>query len=313
MATEFLNELGNELLPIREISRTTGINTVTLRAWERRYGLLVPQRTAKGHRLYTKADIQKVRQIQVWLARGVAISKVPALLAEKATGDLTGQIDSAWTGIAEQIHEHLNNFHRSRLEHLLADIFALYPAEIVADYVLIPLIEQLQGDLVGQAAKRAFFSSVLQEYLQAIIYRQRQAVKPSNKNPKLLLVSLSQNAGFLESLLLEYSMLVRQCDAEFFGNISAKEVSICIEALQANIVVLLGYGFISAGDLQLFIKTLREKSAIPIVVAGSSALICPALHFPSDAAVYSGVASQQVHSIVGQLLDRGEEQTSFKE
>ena len=38
------------LYPIREVSRLTGVNSVTLRAWERRYGLIRPQRTPKGHR-----------------------------------------------------------------------------------------------------------------------------------------------------------------------------------------------------------------------------------------------------------------------
>ena len=37
--------------PIRVVSQRTGVNSVTLRAWERRYGLLKPLRTPKGHRL----------------------------------------------------------------------------------------------------------------------------------------------------------------------------------------------------------------------------------------------------------------------
>src|SRR3546814_4637558 len=44
-------------LPIREVTRQTGVNAVTLRAWERRYGLIVPQRTAKGHRLFSNEQI----------------------------------------------------------------------------------------------------------------------------------------------------------------------------------------------------------------------------------------------------------------
>ncbi|MFO7703780.1 MAG: MerR family DNA-binding transcriptional regulator, partial [Halopseudomonas sp.] len=36
------------MLPIREVSRVTGVNAITLRAWERRYGLITPHRTEKG-------------------------------------------------------------------------------------------------------------------------------------------------------------------------------------------------------------------------------------------------------------------------
>ena len=60
-------------LPIRELSARTQINTVTLRAWERRYGLLTPQRTAKGHRLYSEKDVAKVERILDIVARGVPI------------------------------------------------------------------------------------------------------------------------------------------------------------------------------------------------------------------------------------------------
>ena len=49
--------------PIRTISNLTGVNAVTLRAWERRYNLIRPQRTPKGHRLYTQADVDRARSI----------------------------------------------------------------------------------------------------------------------------------------------------------------------------------------------------------------------------------------------------------
>ena len=71
----------DELFPIREVSRLTGINPVTLRAWERRYGLIQPTRTESGHRLYSKADIETVNRILDWIERGVAVSKVGKLLA----------------------------------------------------------------------------------------------------------------------------------------------------------------------------------------------------------------------------------------
>ena len=56
IATSASEDLGDDLkkaldegwLPIREVARQTGVNAVTLRAWERRYSLIVPLRTPKG-------------------------------------------------------------------------------------------------------------------------------------------------------------------------------------------------------------------------------------------------------------------------
>jgi hypothetical protein len=60
LASQSLNQ--EELFPIREVSRLTGVNPVTLRAWERRYGLIQPTRTESGHRLYSLADIDAVQE-----------------------------------------------------------------------------------------------------------------------------------------------------------------------------------------------------------------------------------------------------------
>src|SRR5471032_2928972 len=81
-ATPLLRVLKQEeLFPIREVSRLTGVNPVTLRAWERRYGLIQPTRTESGHRLYANADIETVNRILDWIERGVAVSKVGKILA----------------------------------------------------------------------------------------------------------------------------------------------------------------------------------------------------------------------------------------
>ena len=44
------------LLRIGELSRRLGVSDYALRAWESRYGLLQPVRSAGGFRLYSQAD-----------------------------------------------------------------------------------------------------------------------------------------------------------------------------------------------------------------------------------------------------------------
>ncbi len=68
------------LYPIRELSSLTGVNPVTLRAWERRYGIIKPERTPKGHRYYTDEHVQLVLQILYWLEQGYPIREVKLLM-----------------------------------------------------------------------------------------------------------------------------------------------------------------------------------------------------------------------------------------
>ncbi len=60
---------------IGELSRRTGVDVELLRAWERRYGLLRPARSAGGFRLYTPGDERRVRLMQQHLAGGLAAAE----------------------------------------------------------------------------------------------------------------------------------------------------------------------------------------------------------------------------------------------
>jgi hypothetical protein len=59
---------------IGEVSARTGVGTATLRAWERRYGLLRPVRTQGGHRSYTEEDVARVRAVAAVVAQGKRVS-----------------------------------------------------------------------------------------------------------------------------------------------------------------------------------------------------------------------------------------------
>lgn len=58
---------------IGEFARLSGITATTLRAWQRRYGLLKPERTDGGHRLYSDEDVQQALKILDWVKKGVPI------------------------------------------------------------------------------------------------------------------------------------------------------------------------------------------------------------------------------------------------
>jgi len=63
------------VLRIGELSRRLGVSDHVLRAWESRYGLLQPVRTAGGFRLYSEADERRVRRMQAHLARGLSAAQ----------------------------------------------------------------------------------------------------------------------------------------------------------------------------------------------------------------------------------------------
>lgn len=65
--------VGQGVLSIGELARRAGVSESTLRAWERRYGFLEPERTSGGHRRYRLEDIDRVQQLVGLVEDGLAV------------------------------------------------------------------------------------------------------------------------------------------------------------------------------------------------------------------------------------------------
>jgi MerR family transcriptional regulator, light-induced transcriptional regulator len=82
-------------LRIGELSRRVGAGVESLRAWERRYGLLSPSRTPGGFRLYGDADVRRVQLMQQHLAAGLSAAEAARLaLADVAPAPSAGRADA---------------------------------------------------------------------------------------------------------------------------------------------------------------------------------------------------------------------------
>ena len=72
----------NPAFNLKVVLQETNIAADTLRAWERRYGLPMPQRTSGGHRLYSQYDIETIKWLLARQAEGLSISRAVDLWNE---------------------------------------------------------------------------------------------------------------------------------------------------------------------------------------------------------------------------------------
>ena len=70
------------VFPIRTVSALTGVAAGTLRAWERRYGFINPERTASGHRLYSRRDVERIQQASELIQSGIAPARIGEVLED---------------------------------------------------------------------------------------------------------------------------------------------------------------------------------------------------------------------------------------
>ena len=74
---------------IKAVSQATGLTVETLRAWERRYRIVVPQRDASGRRVYGPEDVIRLRRLFEATRRGHPISRLAQLDDDAITALIT--------------------------------------------------------------------------------------------------------------------------------------------------------------------------------------------------------------------------------
>lgn len=167
-----------KLYAIREISEITGVKPVTLRAWQRRYSLVQPQRTEKGHRLYTEEHIALIGEIQGWLSKGVPIGKVKAVLESSEPNKGQEFIVSEQLDEVSDFLQALAELKKGKAESIVATVFKEYPIDLVESQFIKPTERALSVVKVGlRTLQKGLMESIFVSRLNAIIESENKAAK----------------------------------------------------------------------------------------------------------------------------------------
>ncbi len=132
---------------IHVVAEMTGVPEPTLRAWERRYGVPSPERTATGYRLYTMREVEQVRAMRAACDGGMSA-------AESARWVLAGgdrpdppppaSLDpDAFARSRERILTAVDNLDDEALEANLRQVMYLGNATTILDEVLVPVLHEV--------------------------------------------------------------------------------------------------------------------------------------------------------------------------
>lgn len=263
-----------DLFPIREVSRLTGVNPVTLRAWERRYGLIEPTRTDSGHRLYSQADVETVRSILTWIDRGVSVSKVGKILARSAAARPAAVVpspdagSSEWDEWQQQFRSSVSDFDAAGIARLYGQVFSTYPLAVVFEQILQPLWQELlvRQDDFGQTSEWLFFDSFLRGRVLA-----RLQLGQAAAGRLVLLVAMPGHCHELE-LLVAGMMLASQ---EVVIQVLALgqpllELPLICEKVEPEALVLFS-NHAPDDDFQRDLWRLAQGLECPLALAGEAA------------------------------------------
>jgi len=163
------------VLRIGELSRRVGVSEHVLRAWESRYGLLKPERSAGGYRLYSEGDQSRVRRMQAHLANGLAAAEAArAAIAEEQPGSIAMDVADAapradLVDSPDALRQALDELDEPAAQGVFDRLLTDFTVKSVLRDVLLPYLHEL-GERWEHGA-----ISVAQEHFASHVVRGRLA------------------------------------------------------------------------------------------------------------------------------------------
>jgi MerR family transcriptional regulator, light-induced transcriptional regulator len=225
---------------IKAVAEATGLTVETLRAWERRYRVIEPQRGAGGHRLYTARDVSRLRRLRETTARGHPIGKVAHLSNDALSRLLSddGGEDAAAQSLIDRILAAVSKYRPTECDQVMAMAFALLPPFEVVRNVLSPALRE-----VGERWHRGEIS-IAQEHIASNCARRQLAAllhtfNSIAKGPAVVFATLSgerHELGILMYAALAASLRLR---AYYLGpDLPAEEAARCALKINAAAVAI---------------------------------------------------------------------------
>ena len=259
---------------LKAVLHETGIKPDVLRAWERRYGLPMPQRTAGGHRLYSTHDIEIIKWLMARQSEGLSISHAVELWKEKA---VNGKNPPAFTYLGEsaisvrsqqpvdpmsinklagmdelrsQWISACEHFNESLSDQVINQAFALYPVE----QVCISLLQRGLSEIGSMWYEG--YASIQQEHFASVLALRRldallMATPAPTRAENIIVGCPAHEWHTFTPLLMALLIRRRGYKVIYLGaNVPASYFVETIDSVKASLVVLAAQQLQTAATLQ---------------------------------------------------------------
>lgn len=267
---------------LKAVIRETGLKPDTLRAWERRYGLPQPQRTAGKHRLYSQRDIDLLKWLIARQREGLSISRAVdmwnsleaegrdplqmaasarASSAAPATGDAVADLREKWIAACLAFDERT-------AEQALGEAFACFPPETVYFELLQKGLAQMgdgwyRGEVTVQ--QEHFASELAMRRLEALV-----AATPAPTRSGRILAGCPPQEEHTFSLLLVTLLLRRQgWDVVYLGaNVPLSQLETALASARPQLMVSAAQQLHTVAALWA-LATFLQQQRVPLAYGGA--------------------------------------------
>jgi MerR family transcriptional regulator, light-induced transcriptional regulator len=234
--------------PIRAVAKLTGLSIDTLRAWERRYAAVVPERSDRG-RQYTQEQIQRLALLRALVERGHAIGQIASMtepvLRELLKAEPPKRAEHPETATSDQsfiepVMDAIARFDHTRVNEELGRLAALLTPRDLVYKVALPLMRAVgEGWHSGKLgiAQEHLASSALRNLLGSLV--RLYPVQPGAT--KILIATLTGELHDFGILAAAMIAAINGIDPVFLGaNLPGRELAEAAKST-ATEMVLVGY------------------------------------------------------------------------
>jgi DNA-binding transcriptional MerR regulator len=263
---------GENLYTIGTVSKLTGVGAITLRAWERRHGLIIPVRKDSGHRLYTREHIDQINRITALTQQGIRISQINPAMLESDLTTSPGSEPDIWENQLDSMIAAITAFDERLLEEIYNEALSLYPIGLVTRNLLTPLLIELGlrwADAEGSIAEEHFFSFYLRNKLGARYHHRSHG----NKGPLVLLAGLP--GEYHEIGLLLFALAAHESGYRIIplgANMPLGELAPVAKTKCCSAILLSGAIEPSVPTLSKDLPALVKEADVPVLVGGLSSV-----------------------------------------
>jgi DNA-binding transcriptional MerR regulator len=223
--------------PLRTAARLTGLSPELLRAWERRHGVVTPQRTSGGTRRYSAADLERLKLVKAAVDAGNRIGQVAKMdLAELRKGSEQPEIGSTvhLGGILSALDE-LDDAVAHRL--LSLQLSALGPARF-ARAVALPLVHEM-GERWANGRSGIAPEHLATGILRSLLGSALQPTASSRMGPRIVFATPSGERHELGLLMAALTALGAGANPLYLGaELPLEDLLAAVEGSGATILAL---------------------------------------------------------------------------
>lgn len=244
---------------IKDLEKISGIKAHTIRMWERRYGLIEPQRTETNIRFYSDCDLKRLLNVSILNHNGIKISHIAGLTdAEIKNRVLDLSIDGRSSSVQiESLMVAMLELDETKFLNGLSSSIIKLGFEVSVETVLFPFLERIgvlwQAGTINPAQEH-FISNLIRQKLFVAIDNEMQS--PVQNGPRIIMF-LSEHEQH-EIGLLFYNLLARKegMNVVYLGaGVPLEDLSLVHRLRPADVFMT---SFITAMDKQEMEDLLRE-------------------------------------------------------